>query len=160
MSVIQAILGTAGLVGTPKGGLATGVHFRNDPQLADRLSQGDIEGMPTQAWTPASTDLLQTFRDQVEQGSPEAAVVMSMRATASKTFRETATGESPEMEWLAENATALEAYRGEWLLIVATDLVAHSQDFVDILLAIRSRGVNSPFIYYVPRPDEVNFIAV
>jgi hypothetical protein len=67
--------------------------------------------------------------------------------------------ESPEIGWLVENRTALETYRGEWLLIFGRLLVAHSTDFAEIRQAIANRGIRSPFVYYVPAEEESNFIA-
>jgi hypothetical protein len=63
------------------------------------------------------------------------------------------------MGWLVENRAALEAYRGEWLLISGRLLVAHSGDFAEIRQAIANRGIRSPFVYYVPGEEESNFIA-
>ncbi len=67
--------------------------------------------------------------------------------------------QSIEMRWLVENSGALEAHRGEWLLIVGTELVAHSRNFGDIQAGITARGIESPFVYYVPTEEESNFIA-
>ena len=67
--------------------------------------------------------------------------------------------QSIEMRWLVENSRALEAHRGEWLLIVGTELVAHSRDFGEVQAAITARGIRSPFVYYVPTEDESNFNA-
>ena len=68
-------------------------------------------------------------------------------------------GESAEMRWLVENHPWLEGYRGEWLLIQGGGLAAHSADFSEIRRAIAVRDIKSPFVYYVPKPDESTFIA-
>ena len=67
--------------------------------------------------------------------------------------------ESPEMRWLVENRSALEAYHGEWLLISNNILIVHSADFSEVRKAIADRKIRSPFVYYVPAQEESNFIA-
>jgi hypothetical protein len=67
--------------------------------------------------------------------------------------------ESPEMRWLVKNRLVLEAYHGEWLLILNDTLVIHSAEFTEIRRAIADRNIRSPFVYYVPTEEESNFIA-
>jgi transcriptional regulator with XRE-family HTH domain len=67
--------------------------------------------------------------------------------------------ESAEMAWLITNRDELEGFRGQWLLIAGEELIAHSPDFREIRKAIAERGIQSPFVYYVPTPEEANFIA-
>lgn len=66
--------------------------------------------------------------------------------------------ESDEMRWLVANSRDLEAYRGEWLFIRGRELYRHSPDFRQIQRAVAESGEASPFIYYVPREDEAEFI--
>ena len=68
-------------------------------------------------------------------------------------------GHSPEFLYLTENAKALEAYPGEWLLLHGYGLLAHSKDFGDIKKAIAEHQIQSPFVHYVPTSEEANFIA-
>lgn len=65
---------------------------------------------------------------------------------------------SPEMEWLTSHAAELSAYEGEWLLIVNRALVAHDSDFRQIHAVVQERGITEPFLYYVPTPEEANFV--
>lgn len=65
---------------------------------------------------------------------------------------------SSEMQWLTSHADELSAYRGEWLLIVGEKLIAHSQDFNEIHEVVEGRGISAPFLYYVSKPEEVNFL--
>jgi hypothetical protein len=67
--------------------------------------------------------------------------------------------DSLEMKWLVENRSALEAYRGEWLLISGNSLIVHCADFGEVRRAIADRRIRSPFVYYVPAQEESNFIA-
>ena len=85
----------------------------------------------------------------------EGVILAALRATSR--LRGTATvNTSPEMDYLVENAHELEQYAGERLLIQGKRLVAHSRDFKDIQAAIRENQIESPFIYYVPTPEESN----
>lgn len=65
---------------------------------------------------------------------------------------------SPEMEWLTSHAAELSVYEGEWLLIVDRALVAHSSDFRQIHAVVQERDITEPFLYYVPTPEEANFV--
>jgi hypothetical protein len=68
--------------------------------------------------------------------------------------------ESTEMGWLVRNAHALSQHKGEWLLILGTQLLAHSRDFAAVRAAIRERQITSPFVYYVPTDDESNSVTI
>lgn len=67
--------------------------------------------------------------------------------------------QSIESQFLAEHSKQMEQYSGEWLLIHGYDLVAHSPDFEEIEKVIQQRRIPSPFIHYVPKAEEVAFIA-
>lgn len=66
--------------------------------------------------------------------------------------------DSVEMDWLSSHAAELSVHRGEWLLIVGRELIAHHTDFDEIQKTIQVRGIKSPFVYYVPKPEEENFV--
>lgn len=63
-----------------------------------------------------------------------------------------------EFRILTENAAAFEKFPGEWLLIHGPKLVAHSANFDDIQCKIERERIQSPFLYYVPKAEEANFI--
>jgi len=62
--------------------------------------------------------------------------------------------ESPEMDWLVQNAQELGQHKGEWLLIQGRQLLVHSRDFAVVRAAVRDRQIQSPFVYYVPTDEE------
>jgi Family of unknown function (DUF5678) len=66
--------------------------------------------------------------------------------------------ESTELCWLRRNDQEIIRYRGEWLLIVGDRLVAHSSNFREVRDSIRRNNVMSPFVYYVPKQDELPFV--
>jgi len=68
--------------------------------------------------------------------------------------------ESVEFRWLAANSRALEKYAGEWLLLHGEELVAHSPDFQVIRRAAKSRGIESPFVHYIPTREESHLLVI
>jgi hypothetical protein len=68
--------------------------------------------------------------------------------------------ESVEMQWLVENSELLNQYAGEWLLIVGQTLAAHSRDYQSIKAVIAQRQLLSPFVYYVPKAEESNWMGI
>ena len=67
-------------------------------------------------------------------------------------------GDTAEMRWLVRNSRTLERYRGEWLLLRGSALVAHDHDFRVLQTAIDARKIDSPFVYYVPTNEESKFV--
>ena len=61
---------------------------------------------------------------------------------------------------LEENAEKFARYAGEWLLLAGGKLRAHSRDYAAILDEIERRGVKDGLVYYVPRPEESNFVLI
>ncbi len=64
------------------------------------------------------------------------------------------------MAWLEENAEELGHHQGEWLLIEGRRLLKHSRDFSEVRAVIRKRGIDSPFVYYVPTDEESNAVTI
>ena len=96
----------------------------------------------------------QNARSQARAAAPRHQANGSSKARARKA------GISEEFLYLTENAKALEVYPGQWLLIEGYNLLAHSADFRDIQAEITRHRIRSPFIYYVPTPEEANFISI
>ena len=77
-----------------------------------------------------------------------------------KRARQGAVPISAEFRYLTEHARELEKFGGEWLLIHGPKLVAHSPQFSDIERVIQREQIAVPFIHYVPKDEEVNFVDV
>ena len=156
------IFGQEGLAGTLRVGYSARARSWTDPQLAEFLAQGHIEGLGVMARNGPYTDLLQGLAEQIAQhsGPCAAAEALPTGRAANEMAGETEVGDSLELRWLATNAAALGAYRGEWLLIVGYALAAHSRDFGDILRTVSERNLLSPFVYYVPTTEESIFVAI
>jgi len=67
---------------------------------------------------------------------------------------------SDEMAWLTENISVIERdFRGQWLLIVGRELAAHDREFGTIRRIAIARGLEKPFVYFVPEVTQLDFIA-
>lgn len=127
-------------------------HEQTDPQLGILLDQKAQE----RHTLIFKLHVLEKQAGQAIQGILSSQPIYQvMEARHAKTSPQ----ESPEMRWLVENRSALEPYHGEWLLIANNILIVHSAVFSEIRKAIADRNIRSPFVYYVPREEESNFIA-
>ena len=52
--------------------------------------------------------------------------------------------------WVQANR---ENYRGEWVVLKDGELIGHSKDGIELARAVRSQGVKSPFIAFIPEED-------
>ena len=117
-------------------------------QLAVEVSVVSVWGWGSFPMHDLITELLLT-----QSLKPEAATIKA-EAPASPTRQ----AMTPEMEWFTSHAAELAAYKGEWLLVVGRELVAHSADFHTIHTLVQKRGITEPFLYYVSTPEEANFV--
>ena len=83
-----------------------------------------------------------------------------LRATAIDPRRKRTVTLSAEMSSLEENARKFARYAGQWLLLTEGKLLAHSKDYLVIAHEIARKGLKDGLVYYVPKPEESNFILV
>lgn len=57
-----------------------------------------------------------------------------------------------EMMWMGNNKSLLAKLAGNWIVIEGDRLIASSNDFAVVLKESKVRGVEVPFILYVPEP--------
>ncbi len=76
--------------------------------------------------------------------------------TASR--RDHTPGISAEMLSLEVNAKKFARYAGQWLLLANGKLIAHSGNYSVIAGEIARKGLKDGLVYYVPRPEESNFV--
>lgn len=69
-------------------------------------------------------------------------------------------GLSAEMSTLEQNAEKFARYAGQWLLLAQGKLVAQSDDYLVIAGEIELKGLRDGLVYYVPKPEESDFILV
>ena len=61
---------------------------------------------------------------------------------------------SEEMDWIESNSTELRRYRGEWLVVEKSELVAHNSDYMSAANEAMAKGVKIPFMFFVPLDDK------
>lgn len=69
-------------------------------------------------------------------------------------------GMSAEMLFLEENAEKFARYAGQWLLIAEGKLMAHSGNYSVIASEIARKGLKNGLVYYMPKPEESDFVLV
>lgn len=57
---------------------------------------------------------------------------------------------STEMEWLSLHK---DEYRGEWVVIECTEVIARGKDGVAVYKAARDAGIAVPFLVHIPEKD-------
>ena len=67
-------------------------------------------------------------------------------------------GMSVEMLSLEENAEKFARYAGQWLLLAEGKLIAHSENYSVIASEIACKGMKNGLVYYVPKPEESDFV--
>lgn len=65
-----------------------------------------------------------------------------------------------EMKWMENNKELLAELAGKWIVIQGSQLIASSQDFAVALKESKDRGVETPFILYVPEPVHGGVIGI
>lgn len=56
-----------------------------------------------------------------------------------------------ELHWLAENTHEIRRLGGQWIVIEGDELIAHGADFFAVLETAKRRGIEIPFIEWIPR---------
>jgi hypothetical protein len=67
---------------------------------------------------------------------------------------------SAEMLSLEENAEKFARYAGQWLLLAEGKLIAHSGNYSVIASEIARKGLKNGLVYYMPKPEESDFVLV
>jgi len=58
----------------------------------------------------------------------------------------------PELEWLTKNDWVLEKYRGEYLALKGSELIAHGT-LAEVLAESERRGIHDPYTQYLPKTE-------
>lgn len=56
-------------------------------------------------------------------------------------------------EWMRRNQKKTLKHRGKWLAVSSSGIVGTSDDFDDVYVQARKRGVSNPLVFKVP-PDD------
>lgn len=54
-------------------------------------------------------------------------------------------------EWVRQNGDKLRRHAGRWVAITAEGIVAHSDDFDEVYMKARRRGISNPLVLQVPK---------
>ena len=100
------------------------------------------------------TDTRKATQRFAEKTKPRATAIDGRRKTAAKP------GMSAEMSSLEKNAEKFARYAGQWLLLAEGKLIAHSGNYSVIAGEITRRGLKDGLVYYMPKPEESNFVLV
>ena len=99
-------------------------------------------------------------RPGARKASRAFAAKTKLRVTRSGPKRPVKPGISAEMLSLEENAEKFARYAGQWLLLAGGKLIAHSANYAAISKEIARKGLKDGLVYYVPKPEESNFVLV
>jgi hypothetical protein len=59
-----------------------------------------------------------------------------------------------ELEWRRTHAIALRQYENQWVVLEGEEIVAHSSDAAQAIRQAKSRGIRTPYIFFVePESD-------
>ncbi len=65
-----------------------------------------------------------------------------------------------EMEWLRRNTTQPGPYSGKWVVVEGDQLIASDQEYSKARAEAVRRGIERPFIVFVPQQEEGEFMGV
>lgn len=67
---------------------------------------------------------------------------------------------SPGATWTEDHAGELEQYRGEWILVDGSGVLAHGEKHADVSAVADRKGIKIPFIIRVPEDAEAIFMGL
>jgi hypothetical protein len=67
---------------------------------------------------------------------------------------------SAELKWLVDNRGILERYQGEWIGLEGYQLIAHSPNVAEVVTLLKQRGIEIPFIVFIPPAEEGVFMGL
>lgn len=57
-----------------------------------------------------------------------------------------------EDAWCRSNLEALRRLEGQWVVVEGEEIVVHGEDPTDLVKEARSRGIRTPYVFYVEKP--------
>jgi uncharacterized protein (DUF433 family) len=61
---------------------------------------------------------------------------------------------SPEWQWVESHPDQLRRYVGEWVVVNASGIVAHSPSYAQVRDEGVAKGISVPFIFRIPEPSD------
>lgn len=82
-------------------------------------------------------------------------------AAKSKNSPQPATGRfrERELEWRRTHQETLRHFENEWIVLEGEEIIAHNSDLGDAIREARSRGIRTPYVFFV-EPQIENFVQI
>jgi hypothetical protein len=64
-----------------------------------------------------------------------------------------------EIEWRRTHAETLKSFENEWVVLEGEEIIAHGDDAVRAIEEARSRGIRTPYIFFV-EPQSEDFVSI
>jgi hypothetical protein len=65
-----------------------------------------------------------------------------------------------EMEWLRRNTSRPGPYNGKWVVVEKDELIASDKEYSKARAEAVQRGIERPFIVFVPEVEEAEFMGI
>ena len=62
-----------------------------------------------------------------------------------------------ELEWRRTHSETLKSLQNQWVVVEGAELVAHGRDPVAVIKEAKSRGVRTPYIFFVEPHSDNSF---
>jgi hypothetical protein len=64
-----------------------------------------------------------------------------------------------EIEWRRTHAEILKSFENEWVVLEGEEIIAHGDDPVRVIEEARSKGIRTPYIFFV-EPQSEDFVNI
>lgn len=108
----------------------------------------------TRARAPAAARIITTSYDEI--------IAREFPASPPTLHRRHDTRDTPrvnsfrnrELEWRRANTEMLSSVEGQWVVLEGSEVIAHGEDPVQVINEAKSRGIRTPYIFFVePRSE-------
>ncbi len=112
--------------------------------------------------TPAKTEIQNTFTttfDELLNSEFREAQARRVRIPSLVVVRQPSKRQSrnAELEWRRTHSETLKSLENQWVIVEGTELVAYGRDPVAVIKKAKSRGVRTPYIFFVEPPSDNSF---
>jgi Family of unknown function (DUF5678) len=64
------------------------------------------------------------------------------------------------MNWLTQHKDLASQYGGQWIVLEKDELIANDKDYAKARYAATQKGINRPFIIFVPLEEDGAFMGI
>ena len=94
------------------------------------------------------------YDDLIAREFPPLPIPADMRRPLTVTRPVASSFRNRELEWRRINVETLKQYENEWVVLEGEEIVAHGRDPVLVINEAKSRGVRTPYIFFVEQKTE------